>query len=143
MKWIVTANTNNCRIYEHHNNALNLLKEINYPENKLKESEIGSDKPGRYNSSNSMGGGVYAPHTEIEDIQDNDFAREIAIELNEARNKNSYKELVIVMPAQIEGLFSKHLNKNVKDLIKLTIQKNIMHLSEKELLGYLDEHKEL
>jgi protein required for attachment to host cells len=85
----------------------------------------------------------YAPHTEIEDIQDNDFAREIATELNEARNKNIYKELVIIMPDQIEGLFSKHLNKNVNDLIKLTIQKNIMHLTEKELFGYLGEYKEL
>lgn len=143
MEWIVTANTNNCRIYEYHDNALNLLKEISRPENKLKDSEISSDKPGRYNSSNSSGGGTYAPHTEIEDIQDNDFAREIALELNEARNQNSYKKLVIIMPAQIEGLFSKHLNKNVKDLIKLTIQKNIMHLSEKELIGYLDENKKL
>lgn len=141
MKWIVTANTNNCRIYEFHDNTLKLFKEINHPENKLKDSEIGSDKPGRYNSSNSIGGGTYAPHTEIEDIQDSDFSREIAIELNEARNKNIYKELIVIMPAQIEGLFSKHLNKNVKDLIKLTIQKNIMHLSEKELFNYLDEHK--
>jgi len=143
MKWIVTANTNDCRIYEYYDNALSLIKEISHPENKLKESEVVSDKPGRYNSSNSMGGGVYAPHTEIEDVQDNDFAREVAMELNEARNKNTYKELVIIMPAQIEGLFSKHLNKNVKDLIKLTLQKNIMHLSEKELFDYLGEYKEL
>jgi protein required for attachment to host cells len=141
MKWIVTANTNNCHIYEYQENDLELLKEISRPENKLKESEIGSDKPGRYNSSNSTGGGAFAPHTEIEDVQDNDFAREIATELNEARNKNICNELVIIMPAQIEGLFSKHINKNVHDLIKLTIHKNMMHLSKKELLGYLDEYK--
>ena len=144
MKWIVTANTNDCRIYEKHDNALKLIKEISRPENKLKDSELSSDKPGRYNSSNSMGGGgAYAPHTEIEDVQDSNFAREIARELNEARNKNNYKELEIIMPAQIEGLFSKHLNTNVKDLIKLTMQKNIMHLSEKELFDYLDENRKL
>lgn len=142
MKWIVTANTNTCRIYEYYDNALNLLKEISRPENKLKVSEISSDKRGRYNSSISPSVGTYAPHTEIEDMQNNDFAREIAMELDEARNKNTYNELVIIMPAQIEGLFSKQLNKNVKELIKLTIQKNLMHLSEKELFGYLDEYKE-
>jgi protein required for attachment to host cells len=141
MKWIVIANTNNCRIYEYHKNDLNLIQEISHPENKLKEREVGSDKPGRYNSSNSTSRGAYVPHTEIEEIQDNDFAREMATTLNEARNKNTYEELVIIMPAQIEGLFSKHLNKNVKDLIKLTIQKNIMHLSEKELFSYLHEYK--
>ncbi|WP_454784640.1 host attachment protein [Legionella sp. WA2024007413] len=144
MKWIVTANTNNCRIYEYQEDALNLLKEISRPENKLKDSELVTDKPGRYNSSYSKGGGgVYDPHTEIEDVQDNNFSREIALELNEARNKNLYKELVIVMPAQIEGLFSKHLNKNATDLIKLKIQKNLMHLSDKELFDYLHEYKKL
>lgn len=28
MKWIVTANTNNCRIYEYHHHTLTLVKEI-------------------------------------------------------------------------------------------------------------------
>jgi protein required for attachment to host cells len=142
MKWIVTANTNDCRIYEYAEHALKLIKEISRPENKLKDSELLADKPGRYNSSNSTGGGgAYAPHTELEDVQDDDFAREVAMALDEARNKNDYKALVIVMPAQIEGLFSKHLNKHVKELIQVTIQKNLMHLSEKELLDYLDEYK--
>lgn len=141
MKWIVTANTNDCCIYEYHDNGLKLIKEISHPENKLKESELSSDKPGRYNLSNSTGGGgAYSPHTDIEDVQDNNFAREVARELNEARNKNNYKELVIVMPAQIEGLFLNHLNNNVKELITHTIQKNIMHLSEKELLDYLSKN---
>jgi len=140
MKWIVTANTNDCCIYEYHDNDLKLIKQISRPENKLKDSELSSDKPGRYNSSNSTGGGAYAPHTEIEDVQDNNFAREVAIELNEARNKNKYRELVIIMPAQIEGLFLNHLNSKVKELIEHTIQKNIMHLSEKELLDYLSEN---
>src|SRR5687767_11279660 len=121
MKWIITANTNHCCIYEYQGNALSLIKEIDHPENKLKDSELSSDKPGRYNSNNSIGGGAYSPHTEIEDVQDNDFAREIARELREEKNKNTYKELIIIMPAQIEGLFSKHLNKNVKGVIKLTI----------------------
>ncbi|MBA2650013.1 MAG: host attachment protein [Legionella sp.] len=141
MKWIVTANTNQCRVYELQENALKLIIELNRPENKLKESELGSDKPGRYNSSVSTGGGgAYAPHTKFEDVQDDDFAREVALKLDEARNQNSYNELIIVMPAQIEGMFSKHLNKNVKELVKFTIHKNLMHLSQNELYIYLNKH---
>lgn len=141
MKWIVIANTNQCNLYELQESALKLIKELSRPENKLKESELGSDKPGRYNSSVSDGsGGAYASHTELEEVQDNDFAREVARELNEARNQNSYNELVIIMPAQIEGLFFKHLNKNVKELITLTLKKNLMHLSQKELFEYLSVH---
>jgi protein required for attachment to host cells len=142
MKWIVTANTNQCRLYELRENELKLIKELSRPENKLKESELGSDKPGRYNSSVSKGGGgAYEPHTDLEDVQDDDFARDVALNLNEARNQNRYNELIIIMPSQIEGLFLKHVNKNVKELIKLTLQKNIMHLSQNELYDYWNEHK--
>lgn len=141
MKWIITANTNECRIYSYQRDALTLIKEINHPENKLKNSELGSDKPGRYQSNNANRG-AYSPHTELGEINIDNFAREIATDLNDARNRNNYDELVIVMPAQIDGLVEKHLNKNVRELIKNTIQKNIMHLSEKELLEYLGENME-
>lgn len=139
MKWIITANTNNSRIYNYQSNELKLIKEIDHPENKLKSHELGSDKPGRYQSNDSSRG-AFSPHTALDEINVDDFAREIAVELNEARNQNAYDELVVIMPAQMEGLFSKHLNKNVKALIKHTIQKNIMHLSEKELLDFLNEN---
>ena len=139
MKWIITANTNKCCIYDYQKNDLQLLKEINHPENKLKSSELGTDKPGRYKTSTSNRG-AYSPHTELDEIKVDDFARELAKELNEARNRNDYDELVIIMPAQMDGLLSKHLDKNVKELIKQTIQKNIMHSSEKELLDFLNEN---
>lgn len=136
MKWIITANTNHSRIYAYQANELTLIKEIDHPENKLKSSQLGTDKPGRY-QSNDSNRGAFSPHTELNKIQLDDFAREMAMCLDEARNQNDYDELVVVMPAQIEGLFAKHLDKNVKNLITNTFQKNIMNLSAKELLDFI------
>lgn len=141
MTWIITANTNNCRIYDFQKNKLELIEEIDRPENKLKGKELESDKPGRFQSGITERG-AFAPHTELEDKQITQFAKELADKLNKAKNRNEFEKLTVVMPAQIEGIFSKHLDKNVKELIERSIQKNIMHLSEKELLEFINKNIE-
>ena len=49
MKWIMLANSNDCRIYEYdkHDKHLALLEEISHPEHRLKGSDYWtSDGPG-------------------------------------------------------------------------------------------------
>ncbi len=48
--WIVLTDSNACRIYDYakHPVKLTLVKEIFHPENKLKTSELVSDRPGHY-----------------------------------------------------------------------------------------------
>ncbi|KTC65003.1 Protein required for attachment to host cells (plasmid) [Legionella adelaidensis] len=140
MKWIVAANTNCCHIYNYDSKPkkLNLIKEIYHPENKLKASQINSDKPGHFQTSAHVRG-AYPLTTNPEQVYIDRFAKEVADDLNEARNDHSYDELIIVMPAQMEGRFLQHLNKNVKELITSFIQKNIMNLSDQELLEYVTD----
>lgn len=137
MKWIVAANTNCCHIYNYHTKPkkLELIKEIYHPENKLKSSELETDKPGSFQNGAYAHGGLTS---NPEDVYIERFAKELADDLNEARNDNAYNDLVIVMPAQMEGKFFNHLHKNVRELISSVIQKNIMNLSERELLKYID-----
>lgn len=137
MKWIVAANTNHCSIYTYQKNGLDLVKEMDHPENKMANRDLVTDKPGRYQSGTNQG--AYTSATEPDDVNVEKFAREIATELDNAKNQNKYNELIVVMPAQMEGLVSKHLNKNVKELIALTLHKNMMHLNDNELLNYVKE----
>lgn len=141
MRRIIIANTNSCRIYDYQksHNSLSLIKEINHPENKLKNQDLVSDGPGHYKSG-TTGRGAFSPRTEPTDVNFDNFAREMAVGLDEERNKNDFKELVVIMPAQMEGLFLHHLNKHVNALITKRMQKNIMHLSEHELLSYFNEN---
>lgn len=144
MKWIIIANTNQCRIYDYNKklNTLKLIRLIDHPENKLKDHEITSDRPGHYTASGASGSsrGAFSQPTDPAEIKIDSFARELASQLDEARNDHVYDELGVVMPAQMEGLLNNHLNKNVKALIKHNLKKNVMHLSEPELLKYLNEH---
>ena len=141
MNWIVTANTNECRIYNYEVSPpkLTLLHTINHPENKLKSHELGTDRPGHYQAGASSRG-AFSPHHELHEIKVDDFSRELAEKLNEERNKNHYSSLIFMMPAQMEGLVLQHLHKQVGELIQHILQKNIMHLSQHELLAYIQEH---
>lgn len=140
MKWIVTANTNDCHIYEYDVDVLKTIKHMSHPESKLQSKEYLTDRPGHYKT---QGGnrGAYDPHTEPEEVELEEFVREIATELNEARNRHCYDDLVFIMPAKVEGLLSKTLNKHVNEMVKLRIHKNTMNLSEKELLEFFKKNR--
>jgi len=138
MTWILTTNTNDCRIYQYEENSkkLTLLKEINHPHNREKASEyLTSDKPGHYQAGSVHG--AYAPHTDPKAVQIDDFARLIAHELNQGRNTNAYSKLIIITPAHMSGLLTQHLDKHVKELVIKTIHKDEMHLNHQELIAFL------
>lgn len=140
MKWIMLANSNDCRIYEYDHNKkhLALIDEINHPENKLKTHDWVSDHPGHYQSCGSRRGSFEPEHSPV-DIAIDDFAREIAVRLNKGRTDHAFDDITMLLPARMEGLVDKHLNKETKHCIKSVIQKNLMFLSEHELKQYLNK----
>ncbi len=138
MKWIMVANSNDCRIYEYdqHIEKLNLIDEIKHPENRLKNHDLDTDRPGHYQSP-GFARGAYEPEKTTHDHAVENFAREMALKLNAGRNKHAYESLVLLMPPAIEGLLLKHLKKQILCMVQQIIQKNMVHLSEHELKQYL------
>lgn len=138
MKLVVNTNTNKCRIYHYdkHPAQLTFLKELNHPESKLRSSEITSDRPGHYQGGESARG-AYSPHMEPKEIEIDNFSREIAKELNQERNNKQYDELIVIAPAQMNGLLFEHINKHVKEMVINKIQKNLLHMADHELLEFL------
>lgn len=140
MIWVITSDTNICRIYQYNKpDKLILLKEISHPENKLKDIDLISDRQGHYNASNSSRG-AYSPHTDPKQVKIDEFTREIANELDQGRNKNSYEKLIIISPSHTSGLLFQHLNKHVKELVINKIHKDLLHLSDHELLSFLQDN---
>ncbi len=136
MIWIVNVNSNLCRIYHYQKSPakVTLIKEIEHPENKLKPSEIVSDKPGRYK------GGMYSPHTDIKEVEFDHFAREVAKELDEGRVKSKYEKLILIAPPHMNGLLLQHMDKHVKELVMNNIQKDLIFLKDHELLNFVKEN---
>jgi protein required for attachment to host cells len=143
---VVTANTNNCRIYhynKHHDNhpaQLTLLSELNHPESKLRNGALTSDRSGHYQASSVSGRGAYSPHTEAKENEIDIFSREIAQLLNKERNAKEYDKLILIAPSHMFGLLNQHLDKHVKELITNHIQKDLQHLKDHELLEFLKEN---
>ncbi|EKD71309.1 MAG: hypothetical protein ACD_46C00219G0005 [uncultured bacterium] len=138
---ILNSNSNTCRIYQYHKNPakLELIKEIVHPENRLKKSDyLTSDKPGRYRTSNAAHG-AYSDGDPKETEFDN-FSREIAKELDTRRKNNSIEKLIIITAPHMNGLLHQHLNPHVQSLITHNIQKDLLHLTDHELLKYLQEN---
>lgn len=139
MIWVINSNTNTCQIYQYnkHPEELALLKELSHPVNKLKKSEyFTSDKPGRYQSG-THAHGAYSQRSDPKEVEIENFAREIAQELNRGRNSHEYKNLIIIAEPHMSGLLSRHLDKHVKELVSNEIQKDVVHLAHRELLDFI------
>ena len=139
--WVLISNSNACRIYHYikKSNQLTLLKEIEHPENRLRDIELTSDKPGHYKGSGASHG-AYSQQTDPKEIKIDDFARDLAKELDHGRNKNAYERLIVIAPPHMNGLLFQHVNQHVKELVSHRIEKDVFHLSERELLDFLHLH---
>lgn len=127
MRLIVTANTNECCIYEYDKKNLHLFKALHHPESKLHNIDLVTDKPGQFAH------GSFTPKTQPIEKSIDVFAKEIAEQLGDIKNQHPHDHMIIIMPAKMESLVSKKLDKNTKDLITKTVHKNIMYMSTHEL----------
>lgn len=139
--WVVTTDSNTCRIYNYSKKPaqLSLVKEIKHPENKMRDIDLTSGKPGHY-KSNTSAHGAYSQPSDPKEIKIDDFSREIAKELDHGRNSKAYNALILIAPPHMTGLLSKHINKHVHDLVTHKIDKDLIHLADHELLNFLTDH---
>ena len=138
--WIVTTDSNTCRLYNYNASPeqLTLIKEIKHPENKLRDTDLTSDKPGHYKTSGSAHGAFSQP-SDPKEIKIEDFSREIAKALEHGRSTHAYEKLIVISPPHMDGLLLKHMNKHVRDLVTHNIKKDVPHLTDRELLDFLHQ----
>lgn len=138
MIWVLNSNSNTCKIYDYHkpSDSLKLIKEFEHPENKLKTSELVSDKPGKY-KANDASRGSFSPASDPKENMINQFLHDVAKTINTERSKNNFDKLIIIAPPNIDGILMQHLDKHVKSLIICNIQKDHLQTPEKELLEVL------
>ncbi len=141
MDWVIVCDSTTCFIYEYQKRELHLIKEISHPENKLKDIDLTSDKPGRYQGGESRKGS-YEQKMDPKAVKIDEFIREVTKELEHGRTQKAYDKLIFITPPHISGLFSQHLNQHVKNLIRNNIHKDIVHLPAHQLLNFLQENAE-
>jgi protein required for attachment to host cells len=138
MIWITVATSYLCRIYQYQKfpQMLHLIKEMEHPESKEKESDLVSDVPGHYNTP-GFSRGIYQSRSSPKEIVINQFASEVAKELETGRVAHEIKSFVLIAGPYMLGLVKHHLNKHVQALMIGSVAKDLHLLTEKELLSFL------
>lgn len=116
-----------------------LIKEYTHPASRVSEGGLSTDQPGR--AFGSVGGGARSAmesKTSPKEVEFEHFAHELATVLHDGHGQNAYERLVLVAPPHFLGLLRKNINDTVRKLIGATVDKDYLHLSEKDFREHLD-----
>lgn len=147
--WIVIANASDAFFYSLDEEAfekgkikIKLISSYNHPQSRQKDSELITDRAGRFASDHArfIGPGSYKTPTEPKKHEADVFAKKIIGELEDARTANYFQKLILIVPPNFHGLLNKHSNKNIHNLIAMTIEKDYTKTPSKKLNAYLEQH---
>ena len=139
--WIVLADAASARMYEPQANGRDwtLIAELEHPEGRARDSELGRDKPGRVQQS-AGGRSAMEPPTPRKKVEMEKFARRIAQALDDALTRKQYDRVVLAAPPAFVGLLRATLTDRVAKRISTTLEKDYLHLEPPELRERLSEH---
>jgi protein required for attachment to host cells len=108
-----------------------------HPENRLRESELTSDRNGSTFTSHGYGRRSYSKHTDTKEQGTKEFVNEINDYLIRLEAKNEFKQLIIIAAPKMLGVLKKQLNSSVKKHIIYELNKNIAKLNADEIRSHL------
>lgn len=144
-RWVLVADGARARIFVmDHTHLENALGE-DFVGERLKESDLGTSRPGRSFESGYSGRHAYQPHTDWHQHQKDVFAKELCDILEKAcdKPKPDFDELIIVAPPKSLGDIRGHLGDKTLTRVVYEIPKDVTKLSEFELMNYLEKEIDL
>lgn len=140
MTWILIANSSEAKLYatQNINNEWQMVNEWQHPQSREKDSDLVSDKPGRFHSR-AFNRGAYEDTSDPKQVEADNFANQLATMLNEGRNTNQYQKLIIAATPHFHGLLNKHCNSHVATMIILQLEKDYTKLTLPEIKKHITE----
>jgi protein required for attachment to host cells len=123
--WVLVADKSRARIFsaEKSASALQEIKDLAYPEARLHEGDLTTDKSGRDKGPNGAHGVGKQQEHKLDGADK--FAAEVCSELENARASGSFKKLYIVAAPTFLGLLRKHQSSTLKQMVAGEVDKNI------------------
>lgn len=138
--WILVANRAQARLFEHTaaGKGLRLVRDIEHPEGRLTNHEIGSDRPGRsfhksWTGTSPMG----KEHDEAEQTAIR-FAKQLSLLLDEGRTQHQFTRLVLVAEARFLGQLREALSRETSALVMASLDKDLPGVDARALGGHLE-----
>ncbi len=136
--WILVANASKAKLYGNSgpHKGLQLLKELDHPESRLKNAELVTDRSGHMQSAGN-GHGARQPQTAPKQNEARHFAQELARELIHGRTTNRYHRAILVAPPAFMGLLNGAIDGPTSQLVSDRLEKDYTKSSDKELSDHL------
>lgn len=139
--WVLLAGSGRALLYSVaiKDRAWTLLKEYTHAASRVSEGGLTTDQPGRtYGSAGKGARSAMESKTSPKEVEFEHFAHELAEVLHAGHGQQSYGRIVLVAPPHFLGLLRKSINDTVSKLIVGALDKDYLHLSEKEIHEHLD-----
>ncbi|MBY0500983.1 MAG: host attachment protein [Alphaproteobacteria bacterium] len=136
--WVLVADGARARIFIKNYKKLNNVTGQDYVGDNLKDSDAGTDRPGRGYESANPARHAYQPRTDWHQYHKELFAKELCDVLEKANEHSEFDELIIISPPKTLGDIRGHLSKHTLGKVIAEIPKEITKLTEHELVSYLD-----
>ncbi|KAF0804747.1 hypothetical protein A167_03653 [Alcanivorax sp. S71-1-4] len=136
--WIVVADSTHARIFYACNRVqpLTPVTELSFPEARLREQDIYSDRPGRmFESASEARSAMELP--DVREQQQIAFSRHIFDVLDKGRHKGKFEKLVLIAPPAMLGVLRHTLREQLSQRVELCIDKNLTDEPENKLRSYL------
>lgn len=140
-RWILVAHRSGARLFENRGpgKGLNLLQTLEHPAGKLKNHDIDSDRHGR--SFDRRGGGRHAYTAEQPPTAHvaEQFAKQLALLLDEGRVQQRYAQLVLVAEPRFLGILRAAIPAPTAALVAATLDKDLGSADARSLPKYLED----
>jgi protein required for attachment to host cells len=124
--WVLLADTCRARFFAADKAASPLVEvqDLTFPEARLHEGDLVTDKNGRGNSPSGNAHGFGGDHGAKEESAER-FAAQVCSELENARSRGAFKKLYVVAAPGFLGLLRKHQSPNLRQLVVGELDKNL------------------
>ena len=138
--WVLVADSSRARLFVAGSatSALTEFETLTHMEAKQHERKITSDLPGSQAGSDGRHHGM-SSETDPKKYEDIEFAKTVSQHLEDARNKHTFNELIVVAAPAFLGLLREHLTAETLKLITLEIDKNLTQHSEEDIRQHLPD----
>lgn len=123
----MVAHRGGARVFENKGpgKGLNLLHDIPHPAGRLKNKDIGADKPGRSFDSHGQARHALGSEQEPKEHVAEQFAKQLSSILDDGRNRRCYGKLVLVAEPRFLGNLRAALSAPTAALVTLTVDKDL------------------
>lgn len=137
--WIIVTNRTEAKIFEGYPPQAKLIEQISHTQGRLRNQDLKEGKAGRAFSSWQGSHSRHVMSTELDpkEQEAHSFALRLARRLKEARSKNLTTGITVVAEPDFLGIFMKALDPSTLKIVFRKIYKDIVQLSDREIINFL------